>query len=301
LVECESLKDQGFIDTFVKKKRKRKYVEHFDIESKVSNVGQSTPQKIKQSKCSFSPKSFYKTSTTSKADLNKEFILNRSSLKYNEPTLNSTRLSAKGLTSSSTVKSSSVTTKKNLPSFKENCQKVSKNTKVIPILKPGLKLNNSALLKTSKLPQICAKDSQRQAKKASRKSANKSCCRNSSIRSFNDSANNEMLNSVTESLISTRVSPVKSNSSSPESSRSVWNRGTKFETSKLNKSTSNVSPSKILRPPVLNVVTSPPKQVIKQVNKKNTLKMNFNLYPYLKKSQYCESLLLIILILILYV
>ena len=298
LVECDSTKDLGFVDTIVKLKKKQKY-KFFEPRTsctaaslstmtdllKTSNPvnssstknltkpNLSTPTKLaqnrmtssKSSKCSFSPKSFYKSNDL-KPDLNHHNNKNNTKRSHNsndekcsEPPIKMVRSRPEPVVQIPFKKAD-----------QKRPNKVEQNF-VKKLLENDPKLaTKAALVKISKLP-LDAK------------------LKNKSFRK--KSNNSEAVNSIVDIMTQARVSPVKAEKSpegsgiSYSSSKPVWpafgsssktvqaltfsscvaqasSTPATSSTSPTMTSTS-ASPSKILRPSVLNVLT-PPKVEVKQ-------------------------------------
>ena len=267
LVECESPKDLGFVDTVVKKKKKKKYLNQF-LENSSNN--ELTPTKNQNgTKCSFSPKSFYKTNRPQTSnDLNSRKRCNielcseppKKMAKRPEPV---TQIPIRKL---SHGQRGNIMSKAQVNMCLEPV--------VTNLIHTDPKLTHKALVKISKLPQKSLK-TQASFKTPNTSARYTSSKNNSAIStsSAKSSANNDALNSVTERMTHTRVSPLKS---SPENQKTAWKFGhtansnpTLPSTYATLTTTSTQSPSKLLRPAILNVAT-PQKPEIKQEPRCNT-------------------------------
>ena len=238
------------MDTFVKKKKKKRVRDPADDDDP-RRGGHSTPTKVSfpaSPKCSFSPRSFYKSRNDLKPDL---IGKKRSSdLKCSEPPKKQARasddrsVSRTGLVQIPIVRNDRQSSGPSLPG------KGGRNM-VSSLLKTDPKLGQKAsLVKIPKLPHF---------EKASKPSSSAS----------RKNANNEAVNNVTEIMTHARVSPVKVEPCAEGSLKPQWpGFGSclkSFQDSRCSSNSStSTSPSKLLRPPVLNVVTPPTQVSVKQ-------------------------------------
>jgi len=272
----------GFVDTVLKKKKKKK----LSTTSNLATTATTTPLKQDQTenkkKCSFSPKSFYKSSIKD-TDLysNKSDLINSrnsrkrlSNDKSSEPHKKVARVSPDLRGPQKTVVQIPIlkddqkllrcirtnpTSKASADAERRGTDKRKSYLQIPTSIQSDPKLNrHKALVKISKLPHHHHHHHHKCLKSHHLKSS-------SSIQS----ANNEDMNSVTEIMTLTRVSPVKADLDKALE-KTVWkyhgsgaSTPTSGECSTSPSSTASHSPSKLLRPAILNVVT-PIKMEIKQ-------------------------------------